>query len=319
VKGQINLTVPHPALGLTYVAGMTAYAGYNAATNAYLFYQEGGFSKIHNNIKSAGSKAWDGFKSVFSAKGYHESSLYTELKDLINSGKSIDALIVSKDPEELRAALLKQDGHGKSLLHWAVHNDNAGVIAKLMDGAQSFPGLLLEMFMVKDNAGSIPLLLALFREKVDATNLLLDKALESAELFEALTVENNSGVSVLEKIISNTMGDLLARIIEKAGNLGKLSAIVNFKNSDGQSILELAKDSGAANIEAQITTLLSQVAQDDPALPITPIAEVLVAPSDALSITDGTLDSNPLYGNEASSTTSLNIMVWTCPIYRIDS
>jgi len=132
-----------------------------------------------------------------------------------------------------------------------------------MDGAQSFPGLLLEMFMVKDNAGSIPLLLALFREKVDATNLLLDKALESAELFEALTVENKSGVSVLEKIISNTMGGLLARIIEKAGNLGKLSAIVNFKNSDGQSILELAKDSGAIDVEAQIIKLLSQVTHSD--------------------------------------------------------
>ena len=65
----LALEYRHPALGLTYVAGMTAYTGYNAATNAYSFYQEGGFSKVgenvkyvydsatYDNIKSAGSKA----------------------------------------------------------------------------------------------------------------------------------------------------------------------------------------------------------------------------------------------------------------------
>ena len=230
--------------------------------------------------------------------------LYTNFQNLLADNKSIDALIVSKDPAELRAALLKQDGHGKSLLHWAVHNDNAGAITKLMDGAQSFPGLLLEMFMVKDNAGSIPLLLALFKEKVDATNLLLDKALESAELFEALTVENKSGVSVLEKIISYAMGDLLARIIEKAGNLGKLSTIANFKNSDGQSILELAKDSGAADIEAQINALPPLAAQGDAMSPAK--AENTTSTwNDTLSswaskVNDTLSHYNPSHDNEAS-------------------
>jgi hypothetical protein len=138
--------------------------------------------------------------------------------------------------------LLMQDDKGRSLLHLAVEQDYGVNIKVLMKEAEHgfAPDLLEKVSLAQDNSGKTPLMSAFIGNKSVAISTILDKTLSTKGLMvKALTKADTKGESPIELIIRGAYIKEFKKVAEEARKQSVFDDIANFKNNNGDGILEI--------------------------------------------------------------------------------
>lgn len=179
----------------------------------------------------------------------------------------VDEILVSireLPNDQIERVILAQDKFKNSPMHWAVDSSDKASALKLIDVAESAPGLLEKMILAQDDSGNTAFHLSISDEKEEITEVILAAVISNADLLmRVLNKENHLGVTILETIIVDDNQALFVEVLKSVVKFDLVKEFAAFKNKAGKDLLQIAEKEEAEKITAELTKILSTIAQDE--------------------------------------------------------